>query len=139
MKNASLVTLLALLLFIPAMADRPAVGFWLVERNMLADAVNKAGGLAKVSEADLDDIVMCHGRFKGDCDLWLEANTTRFHLKAIDDGKTIGFSISFVLTHVKMPSRVAEGKMDVEGILVAMDGWEKVSTVLLMKRLNLKQ
>lgn len=139
MKNASLMTLLALLLFTPAMADHPAVGFWLVERGKLTEAVNKAGGLAKVSETDLDDIVWCHGRFKGDCDLWLEENTTRFHLKAIDDGKTIDYSIELYWTHVKVPPRAAEGKMAVTGTLVAMDGWEKVSTVLLMKRLNLKQ
>ena len=139
MKRMTLTILIAMLLCGPAMADSPAVGYWLVERSNLTNAVNQAGGLAKVSEAVLDEMADCHGRFNGTCDLWLHARTVQFNLKATDDGKIVDYSIGLSWPQVKVQPRASAGKIEVGQAFVAKDGWEKESVVLVLKRLNLKQ
>jgi hypothetical protein len=130
---------IAMLLCVPAMADSPAVGYWLVERSSLTNAVNLAGGLARVEESVLDEMADCHGHFNGSCDLWLHARTVQFRLKATDDGKRVDYSISLSRPQVKEPPRSSTGRIDVGQEFVAKDGWEKDPVVLVLKRLNLKR
>lgn len=138
MKRTTVTILLAMLLSVPAMADSPAVGYWLVERASLTNAVSRAGGLAKVEEAELDKMADCHGYFKGACDLWLQARTVQFRLKATDDGQVIDYSMVLSRPQVKAPPRASQGRVAVGQVFAAKDGWEKESVVLVLKRLNLK-
>lgn len=138
MKRMTLTILIAMLLCGPAMADSPAVGYWLVERSSLTNAVNEAGGLAKVSEAVLDEMAECHGHFNGTCDLRLHARSLQFKIKATDDGKTVDYSIALSGPGVNLQRR-ASGRIEVAQAFVAKNGWEKESVVLILKRLNLKQ
>ena len=139
MNRKALTILVCMLLCGSAMADSPAVGFWLVERSSLTNAVNRPGGLAKLEESVLDDISDCHGHFKGTCDLWLHAGTIQFRLKATDDGKMIAYYIDLAWPQVKVQPRTSQGRLGVSQVFVAKDGWEKESVVLVLKRLNLKQ
>lgn len=139
MKRTLHAIFIAMLLAVPTMADSPAVGYWLVERSNLTNAVNQAGELAKVEEAVLDKMADCHGRFNGTCDLWLYARTVQFRLKASDDGKMIEYSIDLSWPQVKVQPRTSHGRVEVSQSFVAKEGWEKESVVLVLKRLNLKQ
>ena len=139
MNRTALTTLICMLLCGSAMADSPAVGFWLVERSSLTNAMNRTGGLAKLEEAVLDDISDCHGQFKGTCDLWLHAGTIQLRLKATDDGKIVDYSIDLSWPQVKVQPRESAGRVEVGPVFVAKEGWEKESVVLVLKRLNLKQ
>ncbi len=139
MKRMTVTMLIAMLLCGWAMADSPAVGYWLVERSNLTNAVNQAGGLAKVEESVLDELADCHGRFNGTCDLWLHARAVQFRLKATDDGKMIEYSIDLSWPQVKVQPRQSEGQVEVGTVFVAKEGWAKESVVLVMRRLNLKK
>jgi hypothetical protein len=139
MKRILFTMFTILLLAVSLMADTPAVGYWLVERSSLTNAVSSAGGLEKVQESVLDQLADCHGRFTGNCDLWLHAGTVQFRLKATDDGKAIDYTLRLSRPQVKVQPKASEGRLDVEKVFTAKDGWEKESVVLVMKRQNLKK
>ena len=139
MKSITLAILSAIFLSISALADSPAVGFWLVEKSSLTNAVNLAGDLAKVKESDLDEMAACRGHFNGSCDLTLYVDTLQFRLKATDENKTVDYSIRLSWSNIKAQPRESAGKLEVANALVAKDGWENEPYVLVMKRLNLKK
>jgi hypothetical protein len=139
MKSITLAILSALFLSISALADSPAVGFWLVQKSSLTNAVNLAGDLTKVKESDLDEMAECRGHFNGTCDLTLYVHALQFRLKATDQNKTVDYSLRLSWSHVKAHPKESAGKLEVAQAFVAKDGWEKESYVLVMKRLNLKK
>ena len=139
MKSLCMLLVTSLFLALPAMADHPAVGYWLIESAKLTNAVNSAGSLDKVKESDLDDMAECRGTFKGNCDVWLLARTAiQFRLKADDDGKSISYSVKVSYPMVKVSPKDSEGKLEVGSVPSAKEGWEKDKYVLVMQRLNLK-
>ena len=139
MIRTALTICIAMLLSVSAMADSPAVGYWLVETSSLTNAANRSGGLARLEEAVLDEISDCHGHFRGTCDLWLYAGTIQFRLTATDDGKCVDYSIVLSWPQVKVQPRESEGRVEVGPVFVARKGWEKESVVLVLRRLNLKK
>jgi len=120
-------------------ADQPAVGFWLVEVSKLAEATGDGEEtLAAVQQHVLDEVAECRGHFNGDCDLWMRTEAVQFRLKAKDDGKVLGYSISLSGPRDRSVPRVSEGSLAVDGGFCVQEGWRKKTFVVVFRRLNLK-
>jgi len=124
----------------PAMADHPALGYWLVSIEQLTKEIDRAGELSKVDVGTLEKMAECHGyfSFKGVCHLRMNAKTVQIGIDAEDDGKAVKYSFQLRRSSSLNQSAGSQGELIVQNDLAVKDGWQQDSYVLVLKRLNLK-
>jgi len=121
-----------------ALADEPAIGFWIVDVAKLEKAVEDYGALNKIHDPDMSLIAECSGRFGGkDCDFHLRSETLSLDISAKSDGSQLDYRAVLGWGKVKRAALVFDGSIKVDPTWSLPDGWENRKQIIVFRRLNL--
>ena len=131
--------IVSILLSSAALADEPAIGFWVVGVAELQKAVHEYGSLDKIDDTGMSTIAECSGRFRGkDCDFHLQLDSFSFNISAKDDGVQLEYRAVLGGGKVKRAARDFSGAIQVGPTWSLPKDWESKKQMIVFKRLNLK-
>jgi hypothetical protein len=131
--------ILSILLSSVALADEPAIGFWVVGVKELQKAVDEYGSLDKMDDTEMSTIAECSGRFGGrDCHFHLQSDAFSFSIAAQDDGAQLEYRATLGGGKVKRAARNFDGVVKVGPTWSLPDEWKSRKHLIVFKRLNLK-
>lgn len=130
----------SILLSSVALADEPAIGFWVVGVRELQKAVDEYGSLDKIDDREMSTIAECSGRFFGgrDCHFHLQSDAFSFRIAAKDDGAQLEYRATLGGGKVKRAARNFDGVVKVGPTWSLPDDWKSRKHLIVFKRLNLK-
>jgi hypothetical protein len=122
-----------------ALADEPAMGFWVVGVAELQKAVMEYGSLDKIEDWRMFDIGECQGRFRGkDCDFHVVSHDFSVDFSAKDNGDQLEYRALLGGGKLKRATRDFHGAIKVGPTWSLPDDWKSRKEVIVFKRLNLK-
>ena len=140
MKTLIACIILSLVLASTAVADKPAMGFWVIDVAKLQTALQDHGTIDKIDDTDMSMLAECSGSFTGaNTQFRLQSDSISFDILAKDDGNQLSYSAVLGWRNVKRSALHFKGTLVVKNTWSFPDEWETSRRVILFKRLNLKK